>query len=144
MERAKCGGRSQTQHCTALGRSGQTSGIQGQVENHSADGPTVAEEGEWELEEGNVADASNPEVNPSQQAKSLKRPGRRNMIKRPKSNDTTEWKSLDEHSSNVLQRTLHGPAEAKLNLYEECRSRYGELTFKKPAARTKGRKIEGD
>lgn len=51
MGRAKCGGGSQKQPCTGLGRAGQTSGIQGQVENHSADGPSVAKEGERELEE---------------------------------------------------------------------------------------------
>lgn len=67
------------------------------------------------------------------------------MIKWPKSNDTTEWTIFDEHLSNLLHRTLHGSAEAKLNLYgeipyKECRGKYGELTFKKPVARTKGRR----
>lgn len=47
--------------------------------------------------------------------------------------------------SDLLQRTLRGSTEAKLNLfgeilYEGCRSSYGELTLKKPAARTKGRR----
>lgn len=38
--------------------------------------------------------------------------------------------------NELVQRTLHGPVETKLNLfgnilYEECSGRYGEVTIKK-------------
>ncbi len=39
----KCGGGSLMQTCTAPVKAGQTNGIQGWVDNHSANGPNVAE-----------------------------------------------------------------------------------------------------
>lgn len=52
---------------------------------------------------------------------------------------------MDEHLSELLQRTLCGPVEAKLNLfgeilYEECSGRYRKVTIKKAVVRTKGRR----
>ncbi len=49
----KCGGGSLMQPCTAPVWAGQTNGIQGRVDNHSANGPNVAEaEQEERKEEG--------------------------------------------------------------------------------------------
>ena len=52
---------------------------------------------------------------------------------------------MDEHLSELLQRTLRGRVEDKLNLfgeilYEECSGRFGEVTIRKAVERTKGRR----
>lgn len=161
MGKMKCGGGSHKQPCTAQERAGQTNGIQSRVENHSAIGPNVAEAGQEEREgkerdaddtqgENPVAPPSNPRVESSQGARSLKSPGCKNRIKWPKSKEAEEWRKLDEHLSEPLQRTLCGPVEAKLNLfgeilYEGCSGRYRKVTIKKAVIRTKGgRKKEID
>ncbi|CAJ1069580.1 hypothetical protein F2P79_025612 [Xyrichtys novacula] len=135
MGKMKCEGRSQRQPCTA--QAGQTSGIQGQVKNHSAIRPNVAEAEEYETRDvddpqvTHVAPTSNPRAESSQKARSLNEPRRRMKIKWPKTNETMEWRRLDESLSQLLQKTLHGTVEAKLNLigdilYKECSGRYGE------------------
>ncbi|KAJ8356957.1 hypothetical protein SKAU_G00197510 [Synaphobranchus kaupii] len=113
----KCGGVNRKQPCIA--QAGEASGIQGRVENHSAIRPNVAEARQEERRE--------------------------KRIKWPKFNEAGEWRRLDEHLSELLQKTLRGPVEAKLNLfseilYEECSGRYGEVTSRKTAARIKGRR----
>ena len=143
--------------CTASVRSGQTNGIQGRVDNHSANGPNVTEVEQEERREEEGRDADEPqEVNPeappsdprtesSQRTRNLKNPLRRNKIKWPKANEAEEWRKLDEHLSGLLQNALHGSVVAKLNLlgeilYEECSNRYGEVTIREAAIRAKGRR----
>ncbi|KAJ8376110.1 hypothetical protein SKAU_G00066900 [Synaphobranchus kaupii] len=115
----------------ALSQAGEASGIQGRVENHSAIGPNVVEarqEERREVEEIEVenpleanpgAPTSNPGFKSSQRARVLKSPGRKKRIKWSKSNEAGEWRRLDEHLSELLQKTLCGPVEAKVNLFSE-------------------------
>lgn len=143
------------QHCTA--QAGQTNGIQGRVDNHSAAGPSIAGEELEERREDEEREADDPqEVNPeappddsrtrlNQRAKSLKTPTRRNRIKWPKSNETEEWGRLNDHLCKLLQKTLRGPVEAKLNLlgrilYEECSSRFGKAASGTTGLTAKGRR----
>lgn len=56
-----------------------------------------------------------------------------------------EWRRLDEHLSELPQKALRGPVEAKMNLfgeilYEECSGRFGEVVSRKAGIRTKGRR----
>lgn len=94
MGKMKCGGGSRKQPCIAQERAGQTNGIQSRVENHSAIGPNVAVVGQEEREgkerdaddtqgENPVAPPSNPRVESSQGARSLKSPGHKNRIQSP-------------------------------------------------------------
>ena len=63
MGKKKCGGGSLMQPCTAPVRAGQTNGIQGRDDNHSANRPNVAEqEGRREAEERDVDEPK--EANP--------------------------------------------------------------------------------
>lgn len=92
-----------------------------------------------------VAPPSDPRTESRQRARNLKSPLRRNKIKWPKANETEEWKKLDEHLSKLLQNILRGSVESKLNrlgeiLYEECSNRYGEVTIREAAPRSKGRR----
>lgn len=115
MGKKKCGGGSHKQPCTAPERAGQTIGIQGRVDNHSASGPNVAEVGQEESREEEerddvepqevnpVAPPSDPKTESRQRARNLKSPLRRNKIKWPKANETEEWKKLDEHLIKLLQ-----------------------------------------
>lgn len=75
------------------------------------------QEGEDPRDTDPAAPSNNSQTRPSQQTRSLKTPAHRNKIKWPKSNETEEWRRLDEHLSGLLQRTLRGPVEAKLNLF---------------------------
>ncbi len=154
MGKKKCGGGSLMQPCTAPVWAGQTNGIQGRVDNHSANGPNVAEAEQEERKEEEERDADEPqEVNSvaplrmesNQRARNLKNPLRRNKIKWPKANEAEEWRKLDEHLSGLLQKALRGSVVAKLNmfgeiLYEECSNRYGEVTIREALIRSKGRR----
>ncbi len=154
MGKKKCGGGSLLQPCTAPVWAGQTNGIQGRVDNHSANGPNVAEAEQEERKEEEERDADEPqEVNSvaplrtesNQRARNLKNPLRRNKIKWPKANEAEEWRKLDEHLSGLLQKTLRGSVVAKLNMfgeipYEECSNRYGEVTIREALIRSKGRR----
>ncbi len=51
MGKKKCGGGRLMQTCTDPVRAGQTNGIQGRVDNHSVNGPNVAEAGQEERKE---------------------------------------------------------------------------------------------
>ncbi|KAJ8394721.1 hypothetical protein AAFF_G00043210 [Aldrovandia affinis] len=153
--RARCGGKGQQQPCTAV--SSQTRGTQSQVENHSADGPIVAEGGQTAEEQGPMVESnplgahqgdaliSPPSTEPNQRVE-RREPGRRNKIKLPKANEAEAWRKLDTDSSKVLQQSLHGSMEAKLNLlgeilYQECKDRFGTITTKQiTAPRGKGRR----
>ncbi len=123
MGKKKCGGGSLMQTCTAPVRAGQTNGIQGRVDNHSANGPNVAEAEQEERKEEEERDVDEPqEVNSiaplrtesSQRARNLKNPLRRNKIKWPKANKVEEWRKLDELLSGLLQKALRGSVVAKL------------------------------
>ncbi|KAF4118314.1 hypothetical protein G5714_000365 [Onychostoma macrolepis] len=64
MGKKKCGGGSLMQPCTALVWAGQTNGIQGRVDNHSANGPNVAEAEQEKRKEEEERDVDEPqEVN---------------------------------------------------------------------------------
>ncbi len=87
------------------------------VDNHSANGPNVAEAEQEERKEDEERDADEPEevnsvaplrMESNQRARNLKNPLRRNKIKWPKANEAEEWRKLDEHLSGLLQKTLHG------------------------------------
>ncbi|KAF4108967.1 hypothetical protein G5714_010040 [Onychostoma macrolepis] len=117
MGKKKCDGGSLMQPCTALVWAGQTNGIQGRVDNHSANGPNVAETEQEERKEEEERDVDEPqEVNSvaplrtelSQRARSLKNLLRRNKIKWPKANEAEVWRKLDEHLSGLLQKALRG------------------------------------
>ena len=92
-----------------------------------------------------VAPPRDPRPEPSQRARNLKNPLRRNKIKWPRANEAEEWRKLDEHLSGLLQNALRGSVVAKLNLfgeilYEECSNRYGEVTIRETVIRSKGRR----
>ncbi len=108
MGKKKCGGGSLMQTCTAPVRAGQTNGIKGRVDNHSANGTNVAEAEQEERKEEEERDVDEPqEVNSvaplrtesSQRARNLKNPLQRNKIKWPKANEAEEWRKLDEQPS---------------------------------------------
>lgn len=75
-----------------------------------------------------------------------KNPEMRIKIKWPRANMQEVWCRLDEDLSGVLQHSLQGTVERKLNMmgniiYEECRERFGEHTTKQTTApRQKGRR----
>ncbi|KAJ8404983.1 hypothetical protein AAFF_G00329040 [Aldrovandia affinis] len=106
-------------------------------------GPTV-ESNPLGAHQGDVL-ISPPSMEPNQRVE-RREPGRRNKIKFPKANEAEVWRKLDTDLSEVLERSLHGNVEAKLNLlgkilYQECKDRFGEITIKQTAAlRGKGRR----
>ncbi len=61
MGKKKCGGGRLMQTCTAPVRAGQTNGIQGRVDNHSVNGPNVAEAGQEEKKEEEERDVDGPQ-----------------------------------------------------------------------------------
>lgn len=75
-----------------------------------------------------------------------KAPPRRSKIKWPKTSEAAVWKKLDSDLSEVLQRSLSGSVESRLNLfgdilYQECKDRFGALTsMKSSMPRQKGRR----
>ena len=141
--RKKCVERGHQQHCTAT--AGQTRGTQSPVANHSAEGSTVAEDRPVEETGGPLVDINAPgsgadedthetQSNPNSQEQSQRRerkePGRRQLVKWPKAKEVAVWQKLDEDLSRILEHSLHGQVEAKLNrigdiLYEECIGRFG-------------------
>lgn len=69
-------------------------------------------------EEGPLAEAEPPrehQVTQKLQAET-KKPARRNKIKWPKSNEAEPWHTLDADLIKILEESLHGGVEAKLNL----------------------------
>lgn len=55
------------------------------------------------------------------------------------------WQQLDEDLSIILEQSLRGQVETKLNrirdiLYEECRSRFGVVAGKQKGVKQKGRR----
>uniref|UniRef100_A0A3B1JJ67 Reverse transcriptase domain-containing protein n=1 Tax=Astyanax mexicanus TaxID=7994 RepID=A0A3B1JJ67_ASTMX len=150
----KCG-RIANQHDRAAA-AGQTAGTGSQVSNHSAAGPSSAEQAtSAEVLESREAtpestfQAAPPPLGVAQPASQRKQLGRRNKIKWPKSKSQEEWRSLDDHLSVVLEHSLRGTVEHKLAslsniIYEECRERFGECAEKRaPAPRQKGRRERG-
>ncbi|KAJ8399573.1 hypothetical protein AAFF_G00409840 [Aldrovandia affinis] len=88
---------------------------------------------------------SPPSTEPNQRVE-RREPGRRNKIKLPKANEAEVWRKLNTDLSKVLQGSLRGSVEAKLNLlgeilYQDCKDRFGEMTIKQTTApRGKGRR----
>ncbi|KAG1929052.1 hypothetical protein F2P79_023149 [Pimephales promelas] len=140
----KCQAGGQQQHCSAT--AGQTRGTQSQVANHSAEGSNVAEGRQVEDTGEPLVDTYSSEggaqnilrkpslLNPSNQEPGLRpersEPGRRQLVKWPKANEVAVWQQLDEDLCLILEQSLRGQVETKLNrfgviLYEECRSRFG-------------------
>ncbi|RXN25308.1 olfactory receptor 6N2-like protein [Labeo rohita] len=144
----KCGGNIPQQTCTAT--ADKTRGTESQGEDHSATGPidaggSQAKEKEGPVEEedlqcGHREDSSScPEMieprNTEEQA-----PTRRSRIQWPKTSEVSVWQKLD--LSEVLQRSLQGSVESKLNmfgdiLYQKCKDRFGTLTSKNPPCQDK-------
>ncbi|KAL2104213.1 hypothetical protein ACEWY4_001081 [Coilia grayii] len=75
-----------------------------------------------------------------------KEPGRRQPLKWPKANEAALWQQLDKDLSIILQYSLRGQVESKLNstgdiLYEDCRSRFGVVAGKRShGTKQKGRR----
>lgn len=76
-----------------------------------------------------------------------KEPGWRQLDKWPKANEVAVWRQLDENISIILEQSLCGQVETKLNrirniLYEECRSRFGVglVTGEQKGIKHKGRR----
>ncbi len=66
-------------------------------------------------------------------------------IKWPKASDRAGWQKLDAELSQLLELTLRGGVESKLNMFgeiifEECKERFGEVKKKQPTAPGKGRR----
>lgn len=123
--RKKCG-REPNQH-DRTASAGQTKGTRGQVENHSAVGPNCAQRPP--AEERPSATGTPSDTQTSNQPKQLER------IKWPQAKDQEEWCWIDKYMSGVLEHSLSGKVEHKLNtlsniIYEECRERGGESTIK--------------
>ncbi len=156
----KCQVRGQQQHCSAT--AGQTRGAQSQVANHSAEGSNVGEGRQVEDTGGSLVDTYSSEggtgentlrkstsTNPSNQEPGQrterKEPGRRQLVKWPKANKVAVWQQLDEDLSFILEQSLRGQVETKLNcigdiLYEECRNRFGVVAEKQKGSKQKGRR----
>ncbi|KAK0138756.1 LINE-1 retrotransposable element ORF2 protein [Merluccius polli] len=146
---------------------GKTRGTQSQVANHSAEGSNVAEGRQTEgaggpsvdtysseggTDENTPRSPTNPRTptNPNNQEPGRrterKEPGRRQLVKWPKANEVAVWQQLDKYLCVILERSLRGPVETKLNcigdiLYEECRGRFGVVPGKQSAGpKRKGRR----
>lgn len=151
--RMKCGGNLQQQPCAAA--SDQTRGTKGQVENHSANGPIVPG-GSQPVEEGPVEEIDPPCAHqrdaptcpekPEPRNTEEPAPARRNKIKWPKTSEAVAWRKLDSDLSEILERSVQGSLESRLNLlgdilYQECKDRFGVITIKKSTVpRQKGRR----
>ncbi|KAJ8342789.1 hypothetical protein SKAU_G00327170 [Synaphobranchus kaupii] len=151
----KCTARGQQKQCTAT--AGQTLGTKSQVSNHRAEGSNAAD-GRQEaegpvvesspLESGTENTPGTPTINNQQasQRREKKEPGRRQAIKWPKANEPAVWQKLDNDITVLLEHSLRGRVETKLNslgdiLYEECRSRFGVVAERRRAApKQKGRR----
>ncbi|CAK6963971.1 hypothetical protein F2P79_011962 [Scomber scombrus] len=124
---------------------GQTKGTQSQVQTTVPEGSNVAEGRQVEDTGGPSADTyaseSGTEKNtprtptnainqePGQRTE-RKEPGRRQPVKWPKANEIAVWQQLDKDLSVILEHSLCGQVETKLNaigdiLYKECRCRFG-------------------
>ncbi|KAJ8350643.1 hypothetical protein SKAU_G00257730 [Synaphobranchus kaupii] len=151
----RCTARGQQKQCTAT--AGQTLGTKSQVSNHRAEGSNAAD-GRQEaegpvvesspLESGTENTPGTPTINNQQasQRREKKEPGRRQAIKWPKANEPAVWQKLDNDITVLLEHSLRGRVETKLNslgdiLYEECRSRFGVVAERRRAApKQKGRR----
>lgn len=82
---------------------------------------------------------------PSQKAES-KEPARRSNIKCPKVNEAEAWHKLDTDLTKILEGSLEGGMESKLNLfgdilYQAHKDRFGKVNTKqRTATREKGRR----
>lgn len=108
------------------------------VETYSSEGGT----GEDTLRKSSSSNPSNQEQG---QRAERKEPGRRQLVKWPKANEVAVWQHLDEDLSFILEHSLRGQVETKLNcigdiLYEECRSRFGVVAEKQKGSKQKGRR----
>ncbi|KAJ8332759.1 hypothetical protein SKAU_G00416550 [Synaphobranchus kaupii] len=110
--------------CTAT--AGQTLGTKSQVSNHRAEGSNAAD-GRQEaegpvvesspLESGTENTPGTPTINNQQasQRREKKEPGRRQAIKWPKANEPAVWQKLDNDITVLLEHSLRGRVETKLN-----------------------------
>lgn len=108
------------------------------VDTYSSEGGT----GENTLRKSTSTNPSNQE--PGQRTE-RKEPGRRQLVKWPKANKVAVWQQLDEDLSFILEHSLRGQVETKLNcigdiLYEECRNRFGVVAEKQKGSKQKGRR----
>ena len=115
-----------------------------QVENHSANGPNIAESIDGTKEESPSAEAVPPRElqhqipttsHRTEPQAETKKATRRNKLKWPKANEAEAWYTLDTDLIKILEERLHGGVEAKLNLfgdiiYQTCKDRFGEVTSK--------------
>lgn len=128
--------------------------------NHSAEGSNAADGGLAADSGGPLVDpvfseggnfertpeTPNPDVQLPRQRADTRVPGRRQPIKWPKANEAAVWQQLDKDLSFLLQHSLRGQVETKLNsfgeiLYEECRDRFGAVVGKQSSGpKQKGRR----
>lgn len=151
--KARCGQKGQQQPCTAT--ADKTRGTKGQGENHSANGPNVADGVRVTEEEGPLVENEpqreheDPVLTTPGRAEprtETKKAARRSKIKWPKSSEVEAWRALDTHLIKILEESLHGGAEAKLNqigdiIYQTCKDRFGEIVPRqRTIRREKGRR----
>lgn len=97
-------------------------------------------------ERGTPEDTHRTQSNPNNQRTERREPGRRQLVKWPKANEVAVWQKLDKDLSLILEHSLRGQVESKLNrigdiLYEECRGRFGVTADKrKSGPMQKGRR----
>ncbi|KAL2078851.1 hypothetical protein ACEWY4_024595 [Coilia grayii] len=88
----------------------------------------------------------NPDIQDLGPRAERKEPGQRQPLKWPKANEAALWQQLDKDLSIILQYSLRGQVESKLNsigdiLYEECRGRFGVVAGKRShGPKQKGRR----
>lgn len=120
----------------------ETRGTRSQVENHSANGPILAEGTVGTGEEGPLEEA---EQRTKQQAKNRKL-GRKTKLKWPRSNEAEVWHTLNSDLIKILDEKLLRSIEVKLNLFRDtvfqsCEDRFGEfIPRQRTAPEGKGRR----
>ncbi len=91
-------------------------------------------------ERGTPEDTHRTQSNPNNQERGQrterKEPGRRQLVKWPKANEVAVWQKLDMDLSLILEQSLRGQVESKLNrigdtLYDECSGRFGVTADKR-------------
>lgn len=146
QEKARCGQRVQQQPCTAS--AGDTRGTRSQVENHSANGPNVAESRDRTEEESPTMEA---DPHKSTNTQSLPAHTERSKEQRPRNQKewnlkTEAWHNLDTGLIKIPKERLQRGVETKLYLfgniiYQTCKGLvYDEVIPKQwIAPREKGR-----
>ncbi|KAK0150886.1 hypothetical protein N1851_008008 [Merluccius polli] len=151
--KAKCGGTSHMQSCTAP--ADQTIRRQSLVEHHSAAVSNIAD-GQGEEEHlsqqqeqrqhlvptpQNEHQEETPSSEPPTQAR-RERPIRQPKVKWPKASDKEAWRSLDQDLHIILGKSLQGSATTKLNLFGRREKEILKLVKERRSLRKSWRKAD--